>query len=239
MEQQNGCLICNNSLVYHLEYRTFTCYFCGDTVESDVSCTGGHYVCDRCHAASGEDLIEAMCNRSDSVDPFELATEIMRSPKIHMHGPEHHFLVPAVLLTAWCNKTSSPRKSAYLTMARKRAKAIPGGFCGSHGNCGAGVGTGVFVSIITGATPLSVDEWQYSNLVTGRCLVDIAGQGGPRCCKRDTYIALGTATDFLGEKFGVSLNVPEIHCEFSERNSQCRREKCLFFDPQRSPAVPA
>ena len=237
MEKPDGCLVCNGELEYSQEYRSFACFFCGETFESAVCCSEGHYVCDRCHANSGEDLIEAVCNKSEEADPFRLATAIMRSPKIHMHGPEHHFLVPAVLLTTYCNRTSSPRKPAYLAMARKRAKAIPGGFCGSHGNCGAGVGTGVFVSIITGATSLSVDEWQYSNLVTGRCLVDIAGHGGPRCCKRDTYIALGTAVDFLGEKFGVSFSVPEILCEFSERNAHCRKEKCLFFDPRRAPVM--
>ena len=36
-----------------------------------------------------------------------------------------------------------------------RATDIKGGFCGFYGNCGAAVGTGIYVSIITGATPLT------------------------------------------------------------------------------------
>ena len=32
-----------------------------------------------------------------------MAIEIMKSPMINMHGPEHHFLVPAVLITSYYN----------------------------------------------------------------------------------------------------------------------------------------
>jgi hypothetical protein len=35
-------------------------------------------------------VIEGLCRQTTSVDPITLCTEIMRSPVINMHGPEHH-----------------------------------------------------------------------------------------------------------------------------------------------------
>jgi hypothetical protein len=158
-----------------------------------------------------------------------MATEIMRSRSVSMHGPEHHFLVPAVLISAYCNKVREPRKESMILHARKRAEKVPGGFCGTHGNCGAGVGTGIFISIISGSTPLAKEEWGLSNLMTGKSLVSIAMHGGPRCCKRDTYLAIGESVNFLKEKFDVTLESKRITCEFSDNNRECLKTGCLFY----------
>ena len=84
-----------------------------------------------------------------------------------MHGPEHHFLVPAVLLSAYYNKKKySRKKEDKIKEARKRVKKILGGVCGSHGICGATVGTVIFISLITNATPLSEKERKLSNQIT-------------------------------------------------------------------------
>ena len=40
-----------------------------------------------------------------------------------------------------------------------RGKAVPGGACGFWGACGAGISTGMFISIISGATPLKNEPW--------------------------------------------------------------------------------
>ena len=153
----------------------------------------------------------------------------MQNEKIKMHGPEHHFLVPAVLIAAWCNKTGDPDKSEKISAAKKRAEKVPGGSCGTHGNCGAGVGTGIFISLITRSTPLAKEEWGLSNLVTGKTLVRIARHGGPRCCKRDVYLALDEAIIFLKENFSVALAPSRIHCGFSENNKECLKDSCPFY----------
>jgi hypothetical protein len=158
-----------------------------------------------------------------------MATGIMHSEKIKMHGPEHHFLVPAVLISSFCNAINDDSKSVKLSTARKRAEKIPGGFCGTHGNCGAGVGTGIFISIITQSTPLSKEEWSLSNLITGKSLISIANHCGPRCCKRDVYLAILESIQFLKEKFNVTLDTSEVHCQFSENNKECLKSSCLFF----------
>ena len=89
-----------------------------------------------------------------------MAITLMQNPHVPMHGPEHHFLVPAMLLAAYYNTIGEPyRKSRVLGLARERSGLVKGGSCGLLGDCGAAVGTGIFIPIITGATPLSLDEW--------------------------------------------------------------------------------
>ena len=86
---------------------------------------------------------------------------LMRNPNVKMHGPEHHFLVPAVLLVAYYNIKKDPKqKTTKIRMATKRSSQILGGFCGFYGNCGAAVVTGIFVSLIIDATPLSINDWK-------------------------------------------------------------------------------
>jgi hypothetical protein len=229
MEHKSGCLICGADLIYAPEERTQACYFCKGTFQSEVACANSHYVCDSCHALSGMELIGTWCLHATSADPLAMATELMKNAKISMHGPEHHFLVPAVLISAYCNATGDGSKAQKLATARKRAEKIPGGFCGTHGNCGAGVGTGIFISVITQSTPLAKEEWSLSNLMTGRSLISIAGHGGPRCCKRDTYLSLQEAIQFVKERLHVTLGSSEVVCEFSGHNKECLQHECPFF----------
>jgi len=176
------------------------------------------------------ELIENYCISSKSVDPLELALTLMRNPNVKMHGPEHHFLVPAVLLAAYYNiKKDYKEKATKIRMAKKRATQILGGFCGFYGDCGAAVGTGIFVSLITNATPLSIADWKLANLVTAKSLFVIAHHGGPRCCKRNTFLALLKVADFVKENFGVSFKInKELKCEFYPLNNECLQEKCPF-----------
>ena len=107
---------------------------------------------------------------------------------------------------------------------RKRGENVLGGFCGFDGACGAGVGTGIFVSLITDSTPLSEGGWRFSNLnlMTAQSLEEIACHGGPRCRKRDTFLALQSAQAFIEENFDVSLPMSEpILCAFSDMNKEC------------------
>lgn len=232
----SGCLVCGDELIYG-DYTEMHCHYCGKAVETNVSCEKAHFVCDECHSADALDLIERYCLNTHLAEPYTIAEELMSMPQLKMHGPEHHFLVPAVLLAAYNNaayKNIELRKK--LAVARKRAEGIPGGYCGTHGNCGAGVGAGVFVAVLTESTPLSDKEWQMSNLMTGRTLIKIAEHGGPRCCKRDTFLALAEAVEFVKEQFDVQIpaNRENFQCEFSPYNKQCLHSDCEFFKPKLS-----
>ena len=153
----------------------------------------------------------------------------MNMPSCHMHGPEHHIMVGCALLTAYRNAGGDVDLHTALAEMHKRAKQVPGGACGFWGCCGAGVSAGIFVSIITGATPLKKQEWALANLMTSKALERIANCGGPRCCKRDSFLAISAAVDFVKENLGIQMELPErILCGLSPLNNECLGKDCPF-----------
>ena len=227
---KSNCLLCGSALVYLNEAQTLNCVLCGKTSSAEASCQRGHYICDSCHSASANDLIENVCVQSESTSPVELAVSLMNAPSIAMHGPEHHFLVPAVLLAAYYNqKEDASQKAKKIKVARQRAQNVLGGFCGFYGACGAGIGTGIFISLITDSTPLSTRSWGLSNQMTAESLRCIGALGGPRCCKRDTFMALKTARKFMKQNLEVTLDIPDtIICDFTQLNQECIEKDCPF-----------
>jgi hypothetical protein len=230
MAHNNGCIICGEDLLYSHQNKEMNCSVCSKKYSSNVQCKSGHYVCDNCHQSDANDYIENYCKNTFEIDPIKIAIAIMTNPKINMHGPEHHFLVPAVLLSTYCNiRNEHEYIREKLILAKERSKNILGGFCGFYGTCGAGVGTGIFMSIITNATPFSKDAWKLCNLMTAKGLEHIANNGGPRCCKRDTFAAIETACDFLETNFNVKLPTEKITCTFSSMNKECKKNECKYF----------
>ncbi|MGI6152853.1 MAG: DUF5714 domain-containing protein [Christensenellaceae bacterium] len=229
-KHMSGCLICGRPLVYFEDAQELPCAFCGKTFSANASCEDGHYICDACHMEKALDVITQACLETQSADPIAISRKIMRDPFVHMHGPEHHYLVPAVLLAAYKNAGGSIDLEKCLRTARERTQDIPGGICGFLGCCGAGVGAGVFASIVSGATPLSGAEWGIANLATSRALEAIAENGGPRCCKRDVFLSLSCMAPFSKKYFGVELSMPEkLKCSFFGSNPDCSKENCLYY----------
>jgi len=231
MEHKTGCLICGSDLIYHREARQAVCRYCGRTEPGYCECAQGHYICDTCHSLSALEIITLHCNESKTENPLKSALMLMNHPSVKMHGPEHHFLVPAVMLSSYCNiKGMSDRKGEYISKARTRAEKVPGGFCGYNGACGAAIGAGIFVSVISGATPLAIEEWKLSNLITSEVLRAIALHGGPRCCKRSTFLAIIETDEFMKKHFQFSFSIEEsVKCTFSALNRECRKAECPFY----------
>lgn len=228
--KNTGCLICGSDLQYLNQSLIMECEVCHKEISSNAQCVKNHFICDNCHELQGFDYINQYCLQSKSTNPVEMANVIMNNPVINMHGPEHHFLVPAVLITAYYNKIGKssliPEK---LKIARDRSKNILGGFCGFYGTCGAGIGSGIYMSIILNSNPLKNDEWKKSNMLSAQCLFRIAEHGGPRCCKRDTYLSLETSINFTKKQLKVQLNSSEIKCNFSNRNKECKLQECNYY----------
>ena len=236
--QHGGCLVCGAALAYQAGAEAVSCALCGAAGVSPVACQAGHFVCDACHAAPARDVIERACLASASTDPVALATSLMRHPSLNLHGPEHHFLVPAVLLTAVANaRETSGDKARLLAEARRRSDTVAGGSCGFQGACGAGVGVGIFASVATGATPLARQAWGTANGATGRALTVIGSLGGPRCCKRTTWLALLTGIRVARETLGVRLSGRGPACEWSELNGECLGDPCPFHPARRTAPV--
>jgi hypothetical protein len=231
MIHKSGCLVCGKPLVNITTEKDTKCVFCGQLFSANVICEQCHFICDACHSSSANEIIRNICLNSEEKDPVILAAHIMNQEAVKMHGPEHHFLVPAVMLTAYFNTIGQSAKlRPLLEQAEKRAKNVLGGFCGFYGACGAAIGTGIFISLITGATTLSVKEWSQANMLTARSLKIIAENGGPRCCKRDVFIAIKEAVVFIKEEFGVNIKYQElIICNFYEYNKECKLLACDFY----------
>ena len=204
------CLICGAALEY-LESGTH--------MECAV-CVNGHYVCNDCHM-DGMDATLGLCLHSTSKNPIGILQELMSQPFCHMHGPEHHVLVGSALLTAYHNAGGSIDLPAALAEMVSRGKSVPGGACGFWGACGAGISTGIFVSILSNSTPLSEEPFGLSNQMTAKALEQIGTIGGPRCCKRDSLLSVLAAVAFVREQFGIEMEVPDVVCEYGAQNNQC------------------
>ena len=206
------------------------CEICGKSFEGHAVCENGHYVCDACHASPAEGVVRSVVLNSSSKDPVDIADEIMASSFVHMHGPEHHFIVGASLLCAFCNTYGGVDLENALNAVISRGKKVPGGFCGMAGCCGAAVSAGIFLSVILKATPMSKEEWALSNRMTSRCLEAVSRLGGPRCCKRDSYTTILAAAEFLREELGKPLGVSdEILCSHFGGNAECLKVECPYF----------
>ena len=221
------CLICKAPLEYLNEDVLMECAICHKKELSKTRCVNGHYVCNECHT-KGIDSIFGICLTETSKNPVEILNKMMSLPFCHMHGPEHHIMVGAALLTAYKNAGGEIDLSKALTEMKNRGQSVPGGACGFWGACGAGISTGMFVSIISGSTPLAGEPFGLSNRMTAKSLDAIGMVGGPRCCKRDSYLSILAAIDFVKEHFGVKMEKPEIVCEFSAKNNQCLGKRCPF-----------
>ncbi len=229
--ESEECLICGKPLEYLQRDIIMECAICHQREARKTRCVDGHYVCSRCHT-QGMDSIISMCLNETSKDPIAILEKMMSQPFCHMHGPEHHVLVGAALLTAYNNALTvdslRPDMQSALLEVMSRGRQVPGGACGYMGACGASISTGIFMSVITRNTPLSTDTWRLCNLLTAKALEQVALNGGPRCCKRDSYLSILTAVDFVKEHLGVEMEKAEVVCSRSQINNQCIGQKCPF-----------
>lgn len=224
---RDECLICGAPLEYLAADTSMICALCGKAEPSKTRCIRGHYVCSDCHT-SGMDSIVSLCLQEKSANPVAILERMMSLPFCHMHGPEHHILVGASLLTAYKNAGGKLDLPKALGTMQERGKKVPGGVCGLWGSCGAAVSSGIFVSIVTGATPLSGAEWGLCNQMTSASLAAIGAVGGPRCCKRNGALAIETAVAFAREHLGIPMELGPILCTHYEENNQCLGSRCPY-----------
>lgn len=221
------CLICKAPLEYLTQDEVMECAVCHKKEPSKTRCVNGHYVCSDCHT-QGMDSIFGLCLAEISTDPVAILRKMMDLPFCHMHGPEHHVMVGAALLTAYKNAGGPLDLEQALREMYSRGRAVPGGACGFWGACGAGIGAGQFLAIATASTPLAKEPWGLSNQMTARALDDIGRVGGPRCCKRDSFLSVLAAVDFTREHLGVAMARTVPVCSYSPRNNQCIGRRCPF-----------
>lgn len=221
------CLICKAPLEYLESDRLMECAICHKKENSKTRCVHGHYVCNECHT-KGLDAIIGLCEEETSKNPIEIIEKMMRMPFCHMHGPEHHVIVGVALLTAYHNAGGDIDLHDAMTEIMNRGKAVPGGACGFWGACGAGISSGMFVSVISKSTPLANEPFALSHQMTAKSLGKIGEIGGPRCCKRDSFLSILAAIDFVKEHFGIEMEKQDVVCRYSSQNNQCIGKRCPF-----------
>lgn len=221
------CLLCKTPLEYLEIDEIMECALCHKKEKSKTRCTNGHYVCNECHT-DGMDAVIERCLNESSTNPVALLRKMMEQPFCHMHGPEHHVMVGSALLTAYKNAGGDIDLHQSLIEMMNRGKSVPGGACGFWGACGAGISAGMFVSIISKSTPLTVEPFGLSHLMTAKALEQIGTIGGPRCCKRNAYLSILAAIDFVAEHFDIEMSKTKIVCEHSAQNNQCIGKRCPF-----------
>ena len=221
------CLICKAPLEYLESDILMECEICHKQESSKTRCINGHYVCSECHT-QGLDSIIKLCLEESSKNPIEIIEKMMSMPFCHMHGPEHHVMVGAALLTAYKNAGGEIDLHSALIEMMSRGKEVPGGSCGFWGACGAGISSGMFISIISKSTPLANEPFALSHKMTAKSLAQIGEIGGPRCCKRDSFLSILAAVDFVKEHFGINMERTEVVCSYSAQNNQCIGKRCPF-----------
>ena len=93
-QHKSGCLLCGKPLVYFSETRPLRCAICGKKADANCSCEDGHFVCDSCHESSSIAFFVPLLLASAEKDPLVLFEQVAALRQVHMHGPEHHVIVP-------------------------------------------------------------------------------------------------------------------------------------------------
>ncbi len=176
----------------------------------------------------GEKIIN-FCMKEIGKNPVKIFEKIAKEDFIRIHGPEHHILDGAAILTAYHNAGGKINLQTSLAELMKRGMQMPGAACGMWGVCGAVSSIGAALSIIDGTGPISTDaSWGKHMLFTSSALQRLAEIGGPRCCKRDAFLSFEEAVRFINENYEVKLEISRITCDFYKKNEQCLGKRCPF-----------
>lgn len=167
--------------------------------------------------------------KETGTNPVRMFRNIAAKEYMAIHGPEHHILDGACLLTAYRNAGGAIDLPAALERMKAEGLRMPGAMCGLWGVCGAVSSMGAALAIIDGTGPLSTDgTWGNHMEFTSAAIADLARVNGPRCCKRDAMLAFRQAIAYVNAHYPVTLEQKEMQCDFSSRNAQCIRERCPF-----------
>jgi len=224
-----GCLVCGQDLNYLSEGRPEKCFYCGHQYLAHALCVDGHFICDHCHSRDALELIQSVCLNTYHEDMIALLQKIRTHPSMSMHGPEHHSLVPAIILSVYKNLGGNSTDHDILT-AIERGKTIVGGTCSFLGICGAAIGVGIAFSMILKANPYSGKERQLVMKIT-KCVTEkIAKYKAPRCCQRESWLALKAASNLSRKYLPICLPAHEkITCAQFHLNKECIRAMCPLW----------
>ncbi len=226
---ESGCLVCGQPVQYLAAEVRQTCAFCGGVFMAPARCAAGHYICDACHTRDAEVFLEHICTVTSKTDLIELLQEIRRHPAIPLHGPEHHLMVPGIILAAYRNRGGQVPRTMLQT-ALRRGKTVPGGYCAYTGGCGAALGVGIAFSLILRASPVKARERQQVQQVMQAVIQAQAEFTAARCCQRDSWLALKTAAALSATFLPITLQAElPLRCQQAHLNQECLGSECPLW----------
>ncbi len=229
LRHDSGCLVCGAPLVYREVESPVTCHYCQATLPANAVCGQGHFVCDACHTTDGLAVIEHFCQTTQETDLLTLLDEIRQHPAIPRHGPEHHILVPAVILTAYRNLGGKVTPEMFRT-ALSRGKSVPGGVCGFWGMCGVAAGVGIAFSLLLKANPVKPKERLQVLKAVQTVLGEMTSQEAARCCQRECWLALRQAAELSRELLPIPLRAEApLVCRQSGDRQDCLQSGCPLW----------
>jgi hypothetical protein len=229
MPRNKGCMVCGAELRYTARAGTAVCSFCGQEEKSNAACEHGHFVCDACHRRDAVAAIRVFCENTQETDMIAMLKALRRHPAVPMHGPEHHAMVPGIIVAAARN-AGFPVPEEAVACAVERGGEVPGGACGFRGICGAATGAGIAFAVLLEATPVAAAARRKAQAATARILARIAETEAGRCCQRESWTALRETADMSEEILGVRLAAAEpLACGQFRDNRECIGKRCPLF----------
>jgi hypothetical protein len=225
-----GCMVCGSPLAYFSEERVLPCSDCGRELPANATCENGHFVCDACHRADALKIVESVCLNTKETDLLALLEEIKSHPAFPANGPEHHGLVPGVILAAYRN-AGAAISDDMVRLGIRRGAQVPGGSCAFNGTCAAATGVGIAFGIMLDANPLKPVERQTVGLVTAEVMTAVASLEAARCCRRECLTALIKAAELSAKYLPVRLDARHRRaCLQTQANRECIGRRCSFLD---------
>jgi hypothetical protein len=231
-KHRSGCMVCGEGLIYPDKEVEMVCHYCGRQGKANAHCLNDHFVCDHCHSEDALDVMEHLCQESTETDMLELLARLRKHPSIPIHGPEHHALMPGIIVAAYRNSGGKIDKDLIATAIRRGGQII-GGSCAFLGVCGAATGVGVAFSLILKANPVKAEERQMVQQITQQVLQDISAFKAARCCQRDCWLGLKKAAELSEKYLPITLQADVvIGCHQRHQNKECIGMDCPVLQEQ-------
>ncbi len=173
--------------------------------------------------------IRHFCATTRETDLIALLEASRRHPAIPRHGPEHHVLVPALILTAYRNLGGDVTPEM-LSAAFARGQAVPGGACGFWGICGAAAGVGIAFSLLLEADPMKPARRRQVQSAVQAVLGELTSLEAARCCQRDSWLALRQAAELSRDLLPIALPAEApLLCRQNGEGPDCLRSLCPLW----------
>lgn len=174
--------------------------------------------------------IVAACMEIEDQDPMKVFRKIVAKEFVRMHGPEHHVVDGACILTAYRNAGGKIDLEQALKQLMAEGLRMPGATCRLWGVCGSAPSIGAALAIIDGTGAMDADKaWGARMAYTSAVLKRLGEIGGPRCCKRHAFVAITEAIRHINANYGMNMPMPEIRCGYFVKNEQCIGNKCPYY----------